>query len=51
VSDFVDDFVLITARSSSTLNVIATCLEREELLVVYFTIRVAKNELFNAREE
>jgi len=51
VSDFIDDLALITTGAGGAPNVTAACLEREESLVVYFTIRVAKNELFNAREE
>ena len=51
VSDFVDDFALIAAGSGGAPNVTAACLEREESPAVCFTIRVAKNEPFKAREE
>jgi hypothetical protein len=51
VSDFVDDFALIAAGSGGAPNVTAACLEREESPAVCFTVRVAKNEPFNAREE
>jgi hypothetical protein len=51
VSDFVDDFALIAAGAGGAPNVTAACLKREESPAVCFTIRVAKNEPFNAREE
>ena len=51
MSDFVDDFALITTRASGASNVTAACLEREESPAVCFTIQVAKNEPFKPREE
>lgn len=51
MSNFVDNFALIATGSGGAPNIITTYLEREESLAVYFTIRVAKNKLFNAREE
>ena len=51
MSNFVNNFALISAGFSSALNVIAAYLKREELLALCFTIRVAKNEPFNAKEE
>jgi hypothetical protein len=51
VSNFINDFALIAAGFSNMLNMTATSLKREESLAICFTIQVAKNKLFNAKEE
>ena len=38
MSNFMDDFILITTKASEASNVTAAYLEREESLVVCFTI-------------
>jgi len=50
VSDFVDDFALISAGRGGASNVTAACLEREDSTADFFTLRVAKNEAFNPAE-
>jgi hypothetical protein len=50
VSDFVDDFALVTSDSGGAPNMAAACLKSGELPSKRFSIRVAENEEFKPDE-